>query len=320
MMESVLLKMVEPETAGDPMSEQKWVRSSLRSLSERLGRVGHAVSAPTISRVLKAHGYSLRVNAKEKDPRSQHRDRDTQFRSIATQMAAFSARGAPIISVDTKKKELIGNFKNAGSSWSQEAQAVNVHDFLSDATGRASPYGIYDVQRNAGGVYVGLSADTPEFAVKAISRWWSDHGQVGYRGMAELLILADSGGSNGCRPRLWKEQVQSQLSDVLGLTITVCHYPTGCSKWHPIEHRLFSQISRNWVGQPLRTVETMLGWIRGTTTRTGLRVWAHLLEGLFEIGKKVSDAVMKTLNVTRHGICPQWNYTIYPRPSDGSAP
>lgn len=165
-----------------------------------------------------------------------------------------------------------------------------------------------------------MSADTPEFAVEAISRWWSDYGQVGYRGMAELLILADSGGSNGCRPRLWKEQVQSQLSDGLGLSITVCHYPVGCSKWNPIEHRLFSQISRNWAGQPLSTLETMLGWIRGTTTRTGLRVSAHLLEGLFEIGKKVSDAVMKTLKLTRHAICSQWNYTIEPRPGDGPPP
>lgn len=319
-MEAVLLEMVEPETAGNPMSEQKWVRSSLRSLSGRLAQAGHAVSAPTISRILKAHDYSLRVNAKEKDPRSQHRDRDRQFRYIETQVAAFRARGAPIISVDTKKKELIGNFKNAGRSWSQEAQAVHVHDFLSDAVGRASPYGLYDIQRNEGVVYVGTSADTPEFAVEAIARWWSDHGHGWYGARTELLILADAGGSNGSRPRLWKEQLQSQVSDVLGLRITVCHYPTGCSKWNPIEHRLFSQISRNWAGQPLRTFDTMLGWIRGTTTRTGLRVSAHLLEGLFETGKKVTDAVMKTLNLTHHAICPQWNYTINPRPDDGPAP
>jgi hypothetical protein len=302
------------------MSEQKWVRSSLRSLSGRLAQAGHVVSAPTISRILKAHDYSLRVNAKEKDPRAQHHDRDTQFRYIATQIAAFRALGAPIISVDTKKKELIGNFKNAGSSWSQEAHAVHVHDFLSDAAGRASPYGIYDVQRNEGVVYVGMSADTPTFAVEAISRWWSDHGQGWYAGRSELLILADAGGRNGCRPRLWKAQLQSQLSDVLGLSITVCHYATGCSKWNPIEHRLFSQISLNWAGQPLHTLETMLGWIRGTSTRTGLQVWAHRLEGLFETGKKVSDAVMKALNLTRHTICPQWNYTICPRPGDGSPP
>ena len=209
-----------------------------------------------------------------------------------------------------RKKERIGNFKNAGSSWSQEAQALNVHDFWSDAAGRASPYGIDDVQRHEGVVYVGLSADTPEFAVEAISRWWSDPGQAVYGGRAELLSLADWGGRNGCRPRLWEEQLQSQLSDVLGLAVTVCHYPTGCSKWNPIEPRLFSQISRNGAGQLLRPLATMRGWSRGTTTRTGLRVSAHLLEGLFETGKKVSEAGMKTLNVTRHAICPQWNYTI----------
>jgi Rhodopirellula transposase DDE domain len=169
-------------------------------------------------------------------------------------------------------------------------------------------------------VYVGMSADTPEFAVEAISRWWADHGRALYGETASLLILADAGGSNGCRPRLWKERLQSQLSDALGLTITVCHYPTGCSKWNPIEHRLFSQISLNWAGQPLRTLETMLGWIRGTTTRTGLTVSAHWLQSLFETGKTVSEKVMKTLHLTRHAICPQWNYTICPRPGDGPAP
>ncbi len=313
MIEEVLLEMVEPETAGDPMSEQKWVRSSLRSLSQRLSQSGHNASAPTVSRLLQKHDYSLRVNAKEQDASAQHPDRDTQFRYIETQKQTFIASGHPIISVDTKKKELIGNFKNAGQAWCQEADAVNVHDFLSDALGRGAPYGIFDVQRNEGVVYVGTSADTPEFAVGAITRWWHEHGQAAYPEATHLLILADAGGSNGCRPRLWKEQLQSQLSDALGLSITVCHYPTGCSKWNPIEHRLFSQISINWAGKPLRTFETMLGLIRGTTTQTGLKVSAHLLEGIFEKGKKVSDAVTKMLNMTRHAICPQWNYTIHPR-------
>ena len=313
MMEEVLLAMVEPETAGDPMSKQKWVRSSLRSLSHRLGRAGHDASAPTVSRLLKKHDYSLRVNAKEKEASAQHPDRDTQFRYIETQKQTFRTAGYPIISVDTKKKELIGNFKNAGQAWCQEAEVVNVHDFLSDALGRGTPYGIFDVQRNEGAVYVGTSADTPEFAVEAIARWWHDHGHATYPEATALLILADAGGSNGCRPRLWKAQVQSHLSDALGLSVTVCHYPTGCSKWNPIEHRLFSQISLNWAGKPLRTFETMLGFIRGTTTQTGLTVSAHLLEGIFETGKKVSDAVTQTLNMTRHAICPQWNYTMHPR-------
>lgn len=313
MIESALLDMVEPETAGDPMSDHKWVRSSLRSLSERLRQGGHVASAPTVSRLLKGNGYSLRVNAKEKDPRSQHPERDAQFRYIETQKQDFMASGDPIISVDTKKKELIGNFKNAGQAWRQDADTVNVHDFLSDADGRVAPYGIFDIQRNEGAVYVGLSADTPEFAVAAISRWWQEQGRCVYAQATRLLILADGGGSNGHRPRLWKEQLQSQLSDVTGLSLTVCHYPPGCSKWNPVEHRLFSHISINWTGRPLRTLETMLKWLRGTTTQTGLRVSAHVLEGLFQTGKKVSDALMKTLNLTRHATCPQWNYTIRPR-------
>jgi hypothetical protein len=225
MIEAALLDMVAAETAGDPMNDHKWVRSSLRSLRQRLRQAGYAVSVPTIRRLLKAHGFSLRVNAKEKDPRSQPPDRDIQFRYIETQKQNFMASGDPIISVDTKKKELIGNFKNAGQTWRQEADAVNVHDFLSDSQGRVSPYGLFDMQRNEGTVYVGLSSDTPEFAVAAIVRWWHDHGQPVYPNATRLLILADGGGSNGYRPRLWKEQLQSQLSDALGLSLTVCHYP-----------------------------------------------------------------------------------------------
>lgn len=320
MIEKVLLDMVEPETAGDPMSGHKWIRSSLRALSARLRHTGHPVSAPTVRRLLKKHDYSLRVNAKEHEASAQHPERDTQFRYIETQKQAFLVSGDPIISVDTKKKELIGNFKNAGQAWRQEADVVNVHDFLSDALGRGTPYGIFDIQRNEGVVYVGTSADTPEFAVEAIARWWQEHGHGAYPEATRLLIVADAGGSNGCRPRLWKAQLQSQLSDALHLSVTVCHYPTGCSKWNPIEHRLFSQISSNWAGKPLRTWETMLGLIRSTTTQTGLKVSAHLLDGIFEKGKKVSEAVTKTLNITRHAICPQWNYTMHPRLAQAPAP
>jgi hypothetical protein len=262
---------------------------------------------------LKKHDYALRVNAKQQEAGAQHPERDTQFRHIERQNQTFRTAGAPIISVDTKNKELIGNFKNAGQAWRREAEAVNAHDFLSEALGRAVPYGIYDVQRNEGVVYVGQSADTAEFAVEALRRWWHEHGRQTYPKANQLLILADAGGSNGCRPRLWKAQVQSQLSDALGLTVTVCHYPTGCSKWNPIEHRLFSQISLHWAGEPLRSFETMLGLIRGTSTRTSLSVSAHLLDGVFQKGTKVTDAVMQTLNMTRHTICPQWNYTFRPR-------
>jgi Rhodopirellula transposase DDE domain len=315
-----LLEIVTPETAGDPMGARKWVRSSLRKLSQRLAHVGHAASAPTVSRLLEKHDYALRVNAKEKEAGAQHPERDAQFQYIEAQKLAFATGGCPIISVDTKKKELIGDFKNAGQVWCQHPIAVNVHDFPGDALGRAVPYGIYDVQRNHGAVYVGCSGDTPEFAVTTIARWWEERGRVVYPQATQLLILADAGGSNGCRPRLWKAQLQRELSDRLGLCVTVCHYPTGCSKWNPIEHRLFSQISLNWAGQPLRTLETMLGYIRDTTTTTGLRVTASLIEGVFQTGKRVTAAVMKTLHVEPHAICPRWNYTIHPRVKSARAP
>jgi len=227
------------------MSEQKWVRSSLRQLSTRLGDAGHPLSPPTVARLLTDLAYALHVNAKKVEARSGHADRDAQFSYIAAQRQAFRDAGLPIISVDTKKKELIGNFKNAGQAWGQVAEVVNAHDFPQDADGRAVPYGIYDLTYNHGSVYVGSSGDTAQFAVDVIARWWAERGRTLFPQADQLLILADAGGSNGCRPRLWKQQVQEQLSDRLGLTVTVCHYPTGCSKWNPIEHRLFSQISLN---------------------------------------------------------------------------
>lgn len=295
------------------MSERKWIRSSLQTLSNRLKEDGHGVSAPTVSRLLKKHDYALHVNAKEKEAGSQHPERNTQFEYIEQQKERFLVAGWPVISVDTKKKELIGNFKNGGRSWSRHPIEVNVHDFLTDAEGRGVPYGIYDLARNQGAVYVGASADTPEFAVSCVAQWWQDYGRACYPQAPQLLILADAGGSNGCRPRLWKEQLQTQLSDQLGLIVTVCHYPTGCSKWNPIEHRLFSQISQNWAGQPLRTFDIMLGYIRDTTTSTGLKVSAKLLTGVFAVGKKVADAVWESLKIEHHAVCPKWNYTIYPR-------
>ena len=188
-----------------------------------------------------------------------------------------------------------------------------MHDFPQDALGRAVPYGVYDVAANRGSVYVGQSADTPEFAVTAIASWWESEGAVRYRHAHSLLILCDAGGSNGCRPRAWKQQLQEQLSDRFGLEVTVCHYPTSCSKWNPIEYRLFSPISRNWAGKPLRTFETVLACLRGTTTQTGLTVSASLLEGVYAIGQKVSNAVMQSLNLHLHLVCPRWNYTLKPR-------
>ena len=302
-----------PETAGDPMSDQKWVRSNLRTVSARLRAAGHTVSPPTVGRLLKKLDYALHVNAKKIEAWASHPDRDAQFGHIADQRQVFTDAGLPIISVDTKKKELIGTFKNAGRAWSQDAEAVNVHDFPSDAEGRAVPYGVYDVTRNRGTVYVGSSGDTAAFAVDALARWWDAAGRATYPTAAHLLILADGGGSNGYRSHLWKQQLQERLCDGLGLTVTVCHYPRGCSKWNPIEHRLFGPISLNWAGKPLRTWDTVLAFIRGTTTTTGLTVRAERLEGVYATGLCVSPAEMATLNLTAHDVCPSWNDTIQPR-------
>ena len=294
------------------MGQRKWVRSSLRQLSHGLAHAGYAASAPTVSRLLKQPDYALRVNVKETAAGAHHPDRDTPFHHMAAQKAAFAAAGYPIISVDTKKKALMGDFKNAGPTWCQRPIEVNVHDFPSDALGRAVPDGIYDVQRKVGAVYGGASADTPEFAVMAIAHWWEDIGASAYPQARPLVILADAGGSHGCRPRLWTAQLQRQRCDRLGLSVTGCHYPTGCSKWNPIAHRLFSHMSRNWAGQPVRTLETMLSYVRGTTTATGLRVTASRIEAVYEPGKRVADAVMKTLQVEHDVVCPPWNYTIRP--------
>jgi Rhodopirellula transposase DDE domain len=310
--------LVAPETAGDPQSTQKWVRSSLRHLSARLHAGGHPASPPTVGRLLGKLDYALHVNAKKREARATHPQRNEQFEYIAAQRAAFTRAGWPVVSVDTKKKELIGNFRNAGRSWSREADAVNVHDFPQDALGRAVPYGIYDVTRNRGTVCVGQSGDTPRFAVTAVTRWWVEEGRGAFPDTDQLLILADAGGSNGWPPRLWKQQLQEQLSDRFGLTVTVCHYPTGCSKWNPIEHRLFGPISSNWAGKPLRTWETLLSAIRGTQTRTGLLVGAHLDDQVYPTGETVSAAQMAALHLERHAVCPRWNYTIRPRHGAGA--
>lgn len=311
--------MVDAETAGDPMTKRKWVRRSLRTLAAQLVREGHAASAPTVARLLRKMDYSPRVNAKEKEAGAQHPERNRQFAYIEEQRARFRAAGSPIISVDTKKKELIGDFRQAGQNWVKQPLEVNIHDFPSAAVGRAVPYGIYDVARNEGAVFVGRSGDTPEFAVSAIARWWEQIGAVAYPQARELLIVADSGGSNGCRSGVWKQQLQQQLCDGQGLTVTVSHYPRGCSKWNPVEHRLFSQISMNWAGQPLRSFQLMLGYIRGTQTATGLKVRAQMLRGTFKTGRRVAKAVLKQLHIEQHDVCPKWNYTIRPRaqPAEG---
>lgn len=294
------------------MSDQKWLRSSLRHLSTRLSEQGHPVSHTTVGRLLEDLDYSLKAHVKRLAGKS-HPDRDQQFGYIEQQTQAFLAAGWPVISVDTKKKELIGNFKNAGRGWCQEADVVNDHDFEHEALGKAVPYGVYLLNHNLGYVYVGTSADTPQFAVDQIAAWWQSEGRSLFPDAPALLILADAGGSNGCRPRLWKVQLQEQLADQLGLNVTVCHYPTGTSKWNPIEHRLFGPININWAAQPLRTFDTMLACLRGTATKTGLHVKAFLIEQVYETGRRVSKEIMHSLNLQPHAVCPKWNYTIKPR-------
>jgi len=294
------------------MSEQKWVRSSLQHLSDQLKSIGHLACPKTIGRLLKQLDYSLKANVKRLAG-AQHPDRNTQFEYIDAQRQLFLHMGWPIVSLDGKKKELIGNFKNAGQTWRRDAELVNDHDFESAALGKAVPYGIYDVTHNRGAVYVGQSANTAEFAVDMLSRWWQTVGRDTFPTAPCLLVLCDGGGSNGYRSRLWKAQLQEKLADALGLTIIVCHYPTGTSKWNPIEHRLFGPISINWAAKPLRTFDTLLACIRGTTTKTGLQVSATLIEQTYARGIKVTEEIMGSLNLIRHAICPNWNYTIHPR-------
>lgn len=304
--------LVAPHTADDPMSDQKWLNCRLTDLRQRLDGQGHRVSKPVLSRILHAHGYSLRANVKQ-DAGKQHPDRDQQFRYIHTQRTEHWAANQPVISVDTKKKELVGNFKNGGRLWCQTAEAVDAHDFPHDANGRAVPYGIYDLRYICGSVSIGQSADTPTFAVDNLAHWCRTELPERYPDATRILIEADSGGSNSARSRVWKQQLQAQLADALGLTITVCHYPTGTSKWNPIEHRLFSEISKTWAGCPLRSFGLVQQYIADTTTQTGLPVRAHLVSTTYATGVRVSDVEMATLNIHIHPVCPQWNYTISPR-------
>jgi Rhodopirellula transposase DDE domain len=296
------------------MTAQKWGAQQLAHVdcqvgsSRPRGQCAHARAAVAPTRLLAARQC-------QEDRSIIHPDREQQFDYIAVQRAVFTAAGLPILSVDTKKKELVGNFKNVGQAWALEPTAVNVHDYPHDALGRAVPYGVYDVTRNRGFVCVGASGDTPAFAVDTISAWWQTEGNVGFPAADRLLLLADAGGSNGCQIRAWKERLQVQICDRFGLTVTVCHYPTGCSRWNPIEHRLFSQISCNWAGVPLRTWDTVLAFIRGTQTATGLVVQAIFNSGEYPTGQKVSDAEMAALHIEHHPTCPIWNYTIRPRTS-----
>lgn len=305
--------MVDKDVAGNPETGQNWTCQSLSKIQQAVQeQEGVELSRETIRGLLKEEKISPKSNNKRLHPQP-HPDRDRQFTYLNSQRDAFATAGWPSISVDAKKKELIGNFFNRGQPWCRQATAVNTHDFPSYAQGQAIPYGIYDIRHNRGYVTIGQSADTPELAVDAIAWWWSEFGQLLYPEAPELLILADGGGSNGYRPRRWKQQLQEKIADAFDLAVTVCHYPTGASKWNPIEHRLFSQISRTWAGTPLTTYEVVLDGLRSTTTTTGLRVEATLNETIYQKGLSVSDAEMELLMIEKHAVCPQWNYTIRPR-------
>ena len=308
-----LRRMVEESTAGDPMSLLRWTRKSTRTIAQELNRLGHSIQADTVRRLLEDMDYSLQVNRKVKEG-PQHPDRDGQFRYINRQVNAFRRRGDPVISVDAKKHELIGPFKNAGRTWRRKGRPkrVNTYDFPSWAKGKGIPYGAYDETHNEAVVSVGVTHETSEFAVASIRRWWSLAGRKRYPQAEELLICADAGGSNGYRLRAWKFQLQ-QLANQLRIPITVCHYPPGTSKWNKIEHRLFSFISLNWKGKPLVSYETVVNLIGGTTTKTGLQVKAILDTNYYETGLAVTPSEMEQIQLRPHKKFPNWNYTISPR-------
>ncbi len=301
-------RLISPDTRGDPESPLRWTCKSTRELADALNEVGHQVSHALVGRLLHEQGYSLQANVKVNEGR-QHPDRDAQFVYLNEQVKAHLAEGAPALSVDTKKKELVGEFKNSGREWEPEGQpvAVNVHDFPDDALGKAIPYGIYDVAQNSGWVSVGQDHDTASFAVEALRGWWRGEGRSRYGRARRLLISADCGGSNGNRSRLWKSELAKFAAET-GLAITVCHLPPGTSKWNKVEHRLFSHISMNWRGRPLTSHEVVVDLIRATTTRTGLRVHAELDSRQYETKVQVPDDELARVPLTPHRFHGEWNY------------
>lgn len=307
---------MEHETAGDPVTGCKWTRKTTKKIARELKRTGIAVSPKTVGRLLKEMNFSLRMNQKSKesglskppDPRQ----RDDQFRYIRSQVREHTAKRLPVISVDTKSRELIGLFRQPGRRWTREPIKVLDHDFPSDSAGVAIPYGIYDTFRNEGFVGIGTSRDTSEFAVDTISTWWVKVGSKHYPNAKALLILADCGGSNGYRTRLWKFTIQHAFCNRFGIKVKVCHYPPGSSKWNPIEHRMFSFISRNWAAQPLVDYETVLNFISSTETEAGLTIRAYLIDKPYEKGVKISEGQMRELSIKRHTLRPNWNYSICP--------
>jgi hypothetical protein len=308
-------RLIEPETRGDPQSPLRWTCKSTRTLAAQLTRQKHPISHMKVAQLLHQQGYSLQGNRKTEEG-GDHPDRDAQFRHINTQVRRALAKGTPVISVDTKKKELVGNYENKGRKWLPAKKPVKVqgHDFPHPDVPRAYPYGIYDLERNRGFVNVGTDHDTGAFAVASIRGWWRHEGRRLYPKAKRVLITADGGGSNGSRLRLWKLELQKLANDT-GLSLSVCHFPPGTSKWNKIEHRLFSFISSNWRGEPLRDYETIVKLISGTATATGLKVTCRLDRRKYPTGRKVTDEEMKHVNLERHNFHGEWNYTIQPRAS-----
>ncbi len=304
--------LVEPTTRGDPESSLRWTCKSVRILSEELARMGHKVSYPVVAELLHEMGYSLQANRKTKEGDS-HPDRNAQFEHINAKVEQYIRVRQPVISVDTKKKELVGDFKNSGQDWRRRGkpETVRVHDFVIPALGRAAPYGIYDLAQNTGWVSVGVDHDTASFAVETVRRWWHAMGKEIYPQSKRLLITADGGGSNGSRLRLWKLELQ-KLADETGLAIAVSHFPPGTSKWNKIEHRLFSFISKNWRGQPLTSLKVIVSLIAATTTRKGLKVHAEIDNRSYPPGIKVPDNEMAQINLHRDAFHGEWNYEILP--------
>src|SRR6266487_5715116 len=315
-----LMTLVEPDSRGDPGSPLRWTCLSTRNLAGALAAAGHVCSAPTVARLLKAEGYSLQSNAKVAEG-AQHPGRDAQFRYIARRAREFLDAGQPVISVDAKKKEKVGNFANGGAEWRPQGdpERVNVHDFPSDAVGKAIPYGIYDLGANTGWVSVGTDHDTSAFAVETLRRWWRATGSARYPHPRRLLICADSGGSNAARARAWKVEL-ARLAAETGLEITCCHYPPGTSKWNKVEHRLFAQITRNWRGRPLTSHQAIVELISATTTTTGLTVTAELDTSEYPTGLLYTKRQIGALPVDRHGFHGDWNYTVRPEPHETPVP
>ena len=311
---SDLKYLVEPTTRGDPMAPLLWTAKSLRRLAAGLRGLGHRICHNVVADLLRDMGYSLQANRKTREG-TNHPDRDAQFDYINDQVKQALAAGEPAISVDTKKKELVGDFKNGGREYRPkgEPEPVRVHDFIIPELGRAAPYGVYDIADNAGWVSVGIDHDTASFAVNAIRRWWQAMGRARYPHATRLVVTADCGGSNGVRLRLWKRELQT-LANELGISITVCHLPPGTSKWNKIEHRLFSFITQNWRGRPLVSYQTIVQLISATTTDTGLKVQCEIDPNTYPAGVKVTDAEMDAINIHRHEFHGDWNYTISPQP------